>query len=497
MNNIEIAKFLYDIADFLEATKNRFRARAYRKAANVISNLKIQVTSLLEQNFDLQELPYIGINISNMIKNILLKRIDPINFILKNKTAPTNIQKPPFRLHHAKKLNILVTFILKSLSSIGEVYCVGELRRNKELIKQLEFLAVVNDSFSWDDLTQDSYINNVQIISKTKAKLVLLHNIPIILHITKDTTKGKSLLLLTGSEVYVRKLKDQLKNNLAGYQQKSEKEIYNALKLNYIEPELREDSAKSHFSSQNSPPKLIQIVDIKGDLHCHTNETDGVLDLEKVVEYAMLLGYEYLAITDHSQSLKITHGLDKKRLIQQIKKIDKINAKLKNFTILKSSECDILADGSLDFPNDILKELDLVVCSIHSKFRMTKEKQTDRLLRAIENRYCSILGHPTGRLINSRLAYEFDMEKIMLAAKAAKCVMELNCQPYRLDLSDEYCMLAKSLGIKVAISSDAHSLRGFHFIELGITQARRAGLEAKDVINTHHLDEMKKLLRRT
>ena len=241
---------------------------------------------------------------------------------------------------------------------------------------------------------------------------------------------------------------------------------------------------------------VLIVTHIKGDLHSHTNETDGIESLEIMVKAAIEKGYEYLAITDHSKRLTITNGLDEKRLLQQIKFIDKLNEKLINFTILKSIEVDILEDGKLDLSNDVLKELDLCVCSIHSKFKLPEVIQTERIIRAMDNPYFNILGHATGRLITSRPSYPIQMEKILHAAKERNCFIELNSQPSRLDICDKYCLMAKKLGVKIAISSDAHSVPELDFVRFGINQARRGWLEANDVINTRQLKELKKILKR-
>lgn len=496
MENFRIAEYLDEIADYLEATKNNFRARAYRKGANVISNLKVPLTTLIDKNFDIKELPYIGKGIELAINKILQKNFVPIDFILNSRTFVKKIQTPPFRLHHAKRLEQLIIYILKKISGILTIHSTGELRRNIELINDLKFIIITNDDFTWDSLKKSQFINDVIEIAGNEVNVTILNYLKINLIRTKKENFGTTQLIHTGSTSHVNHLKKMSKMKKFNFPNHSEKEIYSSLKMSYVEPEMREDNGEIQNALRGVLPKLVSLKDIKGDLHCHTNETDGVLDLDKMINCAIEQGYEYLSITDHSQSLKITNGLNKKRLFKQIKLIDEINNKLKNFTVLKSTECDILEDGSLDFPNEVLKELDFVVCSVHSKFRLTKDQQTTRILRAIENPYCTILGHPTGRLINSRLPYEIDLDKILIQAKECGCILELNAQPYRLDLKAEYCKLAKNMGIKISISSDAHSMRGLKFMSLGVMQARRAGLEAQDIINTFSLVDLKKIIRK-
>jgi DNA polymerase (family 10) len=276
----------------------------------------------------------------------------------------------------------------------------------------------------------------------------------------------------------------------------AEKDVYRSIGLDYVEPEMREDRGEIELAKNHQLPRLINLKDIRGDLHCHTNATDGNASLESMANKAKELGYEYIAITDHSKHLTVAHGLNQKDLLKQIKLIEKLNAKLKGIVILKSIEVDILQDGSLDLPNSILKELDLTICSVHSKFDLSSKMQTERILRAMDNPYFNILAHPTGRLINRREAYSIDLEKVMLGAKERGCILELNAQPERMDLDDEHCQMAKEMQLKISISTDAHSVAQMNNMRLGVYQARRGWLEAKDVINTYALARLMKILKR-
>ena len=215
-----------------------------------------------------------------------------------------------------------------------------------------------------------------------------------------------------------------------------------------------------------------------------------------MVEAAQKRGYKYIANTEHSKRVAMVGGLDEKNVFENIKRIDKLNETLKNFTVLKSIEVDILEDGSLDLPDSVLKELDIVVCSIHYNLNLSREKQTERILRAMDNPYFNILGHPTGRLINEREPYDLDMEKILQKAKENNCIMEINSQPSRLDLNDINSRAAKDMGVKLAISTDAHSVGQFDYMRFGIGQARRGWIEKKNVINTRNIDDLKKLIKK-
>jgi len=216
-----------------------------------------------------------------------------------------------------------------------------------------------------------------------------------------------------------------------------------------------------------------------------------------MAQSAQAKGYEYLAICDHSQHVTVAHGLDAKRLEAQIEEIDKLNQQLPHFTILKGVEVDILENGSLDLPNDILRQLDLTVCAVHYKFNLSSRKQTERIIHAMDNPYFNILAHPTGRLLNERDPYDLDMEQIMAAALERGCFLEVNAQPVRLDLTDLHCKMAKDMGVKVAISTDAHRTTDLEFMRFGMAQARRGWLEPTDIINTQPLNKLKRLFQRT
>jgi DNA polymerase (family 10) len=240
----------------------------------------------------------------------------------------------------------------------------------------------------------------------------------------------------------------------------------------------------------------VTLEDVRGDLHAHTTESDGKSTLEEMAEAARHRGYKYLAITDHSQRLAMAHGLDIKRLRAQMAAIDELNTRLKGITILKSSEVDILEDGTLDFPTEVLVDLDVVTCSVHSQFKLPREKQTERIIRAMDNPYFNILAHPTGRLINQRPPYALDIERVLQAAKERACFVEVNAYPDRLDLNDLHCRMAKDMGVKVAICTDAHVTHDLDVMRYGVWQARRGWLSAADVLNTRTLTQLKKLLKR-
>lgn len=398
---------------------------------------------------------------------------------------------------------------LKQDPCVKNIEIAGSFRRKQETIGDIDILVTCNNSTS----VMDKFINYDEVdkvISKgeSRSSVVLKSGIQVDLKVVPQKSYGAALNYFTGSKahnIHLRKLAKQKGWKINEYgifdgdkyiAGKTEEEIYKKLGLPYIEPELRGNGEEIEAAEKGELPNLIKLSDIKGDLHAHTTLTDGRNSLEEMTEAAQKLGYEYMANTEHSQRLAMANGLTPERLKKNIKRIDKLNEKLKNFTILKGIEVDILEDGSLDLPDSILKELDIVVCAVHSQFNLSQVEQTERILRAMDNPYFNILAHPTGRLINEREAYDIDMERIMKKAKENNCFLEINSQPSRLDLNDHYIKMGKEIGIKFAISTDAHSTADFNFMRFGVAQARRGWLEAKEVINTRNLKELKKLIKR-
>jgi len=344
---------------------------------------------------------------------------------------------------------------------------------------------------------------------KTRSTIILNSGLQVDLRVLAQVSFGAALHYFTGSKshnIAVRKLgvKRGLKINEYGVFKgkkrvagKTEEEVYEKVELPYIEPELRENRGEIEAAQNDKLPKLITLDDLRGDLHTHTKVTDGRNTLEEMAEAAKERGYDYLAITNHSKRVTMTHGLDAKKLRQELEKIDKFNDNHSGIRVLKAIEVDILEDGTLDLPDEVLKELDLTVCSVHYNRNMSRNEMTERILRAMDNQYFHILGHPTGRLIGKREPYDVDLDNILETAKEYGCFMELDAQPDRLDLSDVYCKRAKEMGVKIAISTDAHSVVELDYMRFGVGQARRGWLEKDDVLNAQTWRQLKKLLKRT
>jgi DNA polymerase (family 10) len=278
---------------------------------------------------------------------------------------------------------------------------------------------------------------------------------------------------------------------------RTEESVFAAVGLPWIPAELREDHGEIEAGQQGKLPALVTREDLRGDLHAHTDATDGRDPLKAMALAARAAGLEYLAITDHAEHLAIVHGLDERRLRRQMEAIDRLNAELKGIRLLKGIEVDILADGSLTLPDTLLAELDLVVAAVHSHFDLSESRQTTRVLKAMDHRAFSILGHPGGRLLGERRPLALDLERILKAARARRCFVELDSQPQRLDLDDIGCRLAHEQGVLVSIASDAHAAAQFDYLAGGTLQARRGWLTARDVLNTRPLAEVWRLLKST
>jgi len=276
----------------------------------------------------------------------------------------------------------------------------------------------------------------------------------------------------------------------------TEESVYAAVGLSWIAPELREDRGELEAAARGELPKLVELGDLKGDLHVHTKASDGHDTVRDMALAAKAHGFAYLAITDHSQSQRVAHGLDATRLAKQIGEIDRLNGELGGITLLKGAEVDILDDGSLDLPDSILGKLDVVVAAVHSRFDLPRARQTARILKVLDHPLVNVLAHPTGRLIEEREPYDVDMTKIVRRARERGVLLEVNAQPSRLDLNDVHCRMAKDEGALVSVNSDAHSVHDLDDLRFGVGQARRGWLEARDVANTRPLKEVRTLLER-
>ncbi|AYO30774.1 MAG: polymerase [Thermoanaerobacteraceae bacterium] len=399
--------------------------------------------------------------------------------------------------------------MLKTMTEIQNIEITGSLRRRKELIGDIDILA---SSDQPEDVIQGFLrlprVNEVLAKGSTKASVRLDLGIQVDLRVVEPRSFHCALQYFTGSKDHNTKLRSIARkkgfklNEYCIYEEQSgkafypdsEKKLYHYLEIPYIIPELREDRGEIEAAMEGRLPRVLEWEDIRGDLHVHTDWSDGISSIEAMADAAKALGYEYIAITDHSKSLKVARGLDEKRLKEQIDIIKKLNKEIEGIRILTGIEVDILSNEIMDFDDDILKELDVVVASIHTGFKQDRDKLTRRIISACENPHVDIIAHPTGRMLGKRDPYDIDLDLILKAAAETHTILEINSSPDRLDLNDIMANRAKEMGVKISIDTDAHEKEGLKDMRYGVWNARRAWLEKDDVLNTLPLDKLLKEL---
>ena len=400
----------------------------------------------------------------------------------------------------------IAAHIEKAGKGVDSVTPAGSLRRGKETVGDLDLLVTLADGYTSqkqvdalaEHILKFPGIDQKLAHGENKVSFTLEDGLQVDVRLLEKENFGAALLYFTGSKEHNVALRGRANDmgytlneyalatlkaekRIAG---RTEEEIYSKLKLDYIPPELRENTGEIVAAEQHRLPKLITLKDIKGDLQMHTTASDGKNSIEEMAEAARQLGHQYIALTDHSKAVTVANGLDEKRMAAHIKKIHAANEKDLGIRLLAGAEVDILKDGDLDYSNDILAQLEVVVCSIHSYFNLDRAAMTDRMLAAIENPYTQIIAHPTGRLLLRREGFEYDMEKVLEACAKHGVAMECNSYPDRLDLKDVHLRMCKDRGVKVVISTDSHNTGNLAFIRYGVTMGRRGWLEKKDVINT-------------
>jgi len=398
---------------------------------------------------------------------------------------------------------------LKKIRQVQHILLAGSLRRMKDTIADVDILAASDHS----EKVMAHFVTLPQtqkVIAKgqTRASIVVKDGFQVDLRVVPVESFGAAAHYFTGSKAHnirIRSLgvEKGLKINEYGVFRKEKKiggkreeEIFSAIDLPYIPPELREDQGEIEAARNGTLPALVELENIRGDLHVHSNWTDGRNSIKEMAQAAKRRGYQYIAICDHSPTIGITNGLTPERLQKQIQEIEKVNKTSKELRVLNGIEVDIKSDGRLDFDDEILATLELVVASVHTRFSQSKKEMTRRIIRAVENPNVNIIAHPTGRLIGKREAYEVDMDKIIDACKANSKILELNACPERLDLSDVNCRKAKEKGVKIAISTDAHMDIHLDWMKFGVATAGRGWIESKDVVNSQSLSTLMKTLGR-
>jgi DNA polymerase (family 10) len=428
------------------------------------------------------------------------------------------------RLDRAEQFVKPLVDYLKQDEKVERVEVAGSYRRRKETVGDLDILAISEDGaetvqhfVDYEDVTE------VTSQGETRSTIILRSGLQVDLRVVPRESYGAALLYFTGSKAHnialrnlaldrgfkvneygVFKTADEDQESSQEEQKEgagkrvageTESEIYNFFDLAYIEPELREDRGEIEAAKSSDLPELVTVDDIRGDLQVHTKASDGKASLEEMAQAAQARGYDYIAITDHSPNVAVTRGLDADALAARIEEIEKLNDQLDDILILTGIEVDILEDGTLDLPDDVLQRLDICVAAVHTYFDLPRDEQTERILRALDNPNVDIFVHPTGRRIGERPPYAVDMERVIEAALERGCYLEINANPERLDLNDVHARMAKEMGLKLAISTDAHSARTLDYMRFGVDQARRGWLTADDVLNTRTWDDLKRMLR--
>lgn len=396
-------------------------------------------------------------------------------------------------------------------AKIVKISPAGSLRRKKETIKDIDILCTSEKPQE----VMKIFINlpqckQILAHGETKSSIIIEGNIQVDLRVVEPDSYGAALQYFTGSKSHNIELRELA--NKKGYKineyglfeiksdrkiaGRREKEIYEKLGLEWIPPELRESKGEIELAKIYNLPRLVEYSQIKGDLHIHSKWSDGTGSIEDIVKKAKHMGLKWIALCDHSQSLKIAHGMSPSEILRKIKVVKEFNKKSKDFKILCGTEVDILSDGSLDYKQELLEKLDFVLIAIHTGFKQEKDRMTYRITKAMENKYVHMFAHPTGRLLGKREPYMVDMDKIIEKASQTHTFLEINAYPERLDLSDIYCYKAKEKGILMGIGTDTHILDQMEYLPLGVSVARRGWLEPKNILNTLDYEELMKLLKR-
>ena len=555
MTNREIGRTLDRIADLLQIKdENPFKIAAYRKAANSIYHLDEDL-HVYYQHDRIGSIPGIGKAVKNLIEELIEKGsseyyqrlvqdipegvldflripglghktaaliyehlgIDNLDDLLKAarerkiRTIPGLGSKTEYNIkkgmdllqqsHGKTTLGLALPLAQQLRDYLAEsplvelISLVGSIRRGKPLVGDIDILVATRNGEEIKNLFRN-YRELQQVMDEGPDYIAgqLSFGIKVEVIMVEPPHFYGALAWTTGSKEFRDRVwegiePDQFANLT------SEDEVFKALHLWFIPPEMRENQGEIELAQQGAIPRLVEAADIKGDLHVHSDWSDGGAKIQETVTQARLLGYSYVAITDHSQSLGISGGLNEQRLSQQGKVIDAINQELDDFHVLKGIEVDILKTGRLDFDDEVLEKLDVVVASIHSNFKLDKETQTDRIIQAIKSDQVDIIGHLTGRLLNRRSGYELDIEPVLQAAAQYQVALEINSHPDRLDIDEHISRQAREMGIKIAINSDAHHREDLKLLQYGILTARRGWLQPEDVLNTMDYDSLITYLR--
>ena len=566
MKNQEIARILYKIADLLEMEGVDFKPQAYRKAAQNIESLSIDIEEVYKKG-ELQKIPGVGKSIAEKIKEFLeTGRVKKLEELMKK--IPVDIERlseveglgprmiktlyeklgvknlddlekaakegrirrlkgfgektekkilENIELARQRQHRFLLGFVLPEANEIVEmlkkhvekISLAGSIRRRKETVGDVDILAVSSNAKEIMDIfTSMKKVEKVLAKGETKSSVRLYGGIQVDLRIVAPESFGSALQYFTGSKehnIELRKIaiKKGYKLNeyglfmgekrIAG---KNEEEVYEALGMQWIPPELRENRGEIEAALNRKLPKLVGYEEVKGDLQMHTKWSDGSNTIKEMIEEARQLGHKFIAITDHVGSLKVAGGMDEREVLEQAKEIEKLREAYDDIYIFHGVEANIMKNGELDVSNNLLKQVDVVLASVHSAFRMEEKEMTTRIIKAIEHEYVDILAHPTCRIIQKREPIKVDMEKILQTAKDNGIIMEINSYPDRLDLNDIHVKLAVDMGVKLSIGTDAHRKDHLQYYKLGIAVARRGWATKEDIINTYTVEKLQKIFKK-
>ncbi|MGA2774727.1 MAG: DNA polymerase/3'-5' exonuclease PolX [Candidatus Omnitrophota bacterium] len=421
------------------------------------------------------------------------------------------LKKGRKRMTLQQAMDLSDTFLsnMSKTPEVKDIETAGSLRRKTETVGDIDILITSKEPEKIMDLfVKLPDVKTVLAKGETKSSIRTKNDIQVDCRVVEQRSFGAALLYFTGSKdfnIRLRQLaiKKGLKINEYGVFRKdkficgrTEEEIFKTLGMSFVVPELRENRGEIELALKGKLPELIGLKDIKGDLHVHSEWSDGLNSITEMAEAAKALGYSYIAATDHSQSLKVAGGLNVKRLLEKKKEIEKINSRLSNFRVLLGTEAEIDSDGNIDYSDKILKEIDIVVAAIHSGFKQGKDKLTKRTIKACSNKYVHIIAHPTGRLWGMRDAYELDFKEIFKAAHDTNTALEINSYPERLDLNDNNARAAVEEKVKLAVNTDAHRIEHLKAIQFGLAVARRGWVAKDDVINTLTVDNLLKKIKK-
>lgn len=506
MHNREVAEMLERAARILALRgENRYRVRAYKRAARAVAVSELSIGELIRSN-RLQSLEGVGAGLADKIREI--HKTGQLSLLERMESGKLpDVEDGRFvLLASALTLATEIVPAMADLPGIKRVQLTGSARRRCETIYTVPVVIGAGDLAAareglkeWGKLHHLRWDGNF-------CRAVHSYGIAMEIYLVHEDDFTLTLWSSTGTPAHTRKVAEEIRKktgrDLLNQERdgepfifSSEEEIYRLADLPYIEPELREDRGEVEAALAGILPSLVEASHYRGDLHTHTDWSDGTSTIEKMTEAAAELGYRYLAVTDHSKSLKVARGLSLEKLAEQRAYIRKLDGRFPNLRIFTGIEADILDDGSLDAPDEVLAEMDVVIASVHSGFRQTREKLTGRICRAMQNPYVQFVAHATGRLLGKRVPYEVDMDEVIRTAVATGTALEINSSPDRLDLNDEYARKAKEAGVKLAVNTDSHNQLELANVLLGLSVARRAWLTRDDVLNTKETDEILAVLQ--